>query len=181
MSENPRGIGVFIGNGDCHKDAEAMRDLFDGIGYKSLFCHDLNAPQITSIVQQAAGMTESSHDSFFLYYSGDDCVVEIETLVDYLGPKNCPNLNLKPKIILFDCCQGYAKMSSSDIKEDYDSCDEPEDTKEIMPSMNQDFLIYYSSSSGFPFKISDRQSTNEISVWTYFLMERIKKVEIRVI
>eukprot|EP00479_Gromia_sphaerica_P012053 TRINITY_DN6189_c0_g1_i1.p1 TRINITY_DN6189_c0_g1~~TRINITY_DN6189_c0_g1_i1.p1 ORF type:complete len:195 (-),score=33.34 TRINITY_DN6189_c0_g1_i1:95-679(-) len=142
----------------------------------------------TEIIMQCVQFSlrdHSNYDSFIFYFSGhggldviyghdvdmkdnaDDAIgVEIRRITDYFQRKNCESLTGKPKIFLWDCCRGNAidkaKGGWADLH----------DSHEFHAPKFEDFLYGYSSAASYVSYPGDN-TTQGLSLWTYFLTQRL--------
>eukprot|EP00479_Gromia_sphaerica_P008375 TRINITY_DN314_c0_g1_i2.p1 TRINITY_DN314_c0_g1~~TRINITY_DN314_c0_g1_i2.p1 ORF type:complete len:177 (+),score=22.99 TRINITY_DN314_c0_g1_i2:762-1292(+) len=169
-----------------------MKDILSKGGYDVKHFEDLSDKQIKKVVYNISVdiPDEVDCDSFIMYFSGhgygDKILghdvdldfasesgfgVEISQLVHHFQPQNCRSLEGKPKIFLRDCRRGGEKDTS---KGGSWALLAQQQAEFLVPKFT-DSLYGYASAPSFVAYTGDNETTNGMSVWTYFLQNDLRK------
>eukprot|EP00794_Sanderia_malayensis_P016964 gene16964-18673_t len=171
MDKYPRGLFLLINNKEflpasqmenyprngTDVDANAMQALFTELGFNVHRYDNVSCYQIRKLVKQAATMDYSNlncfvcailtHGSEGVLY-GTDGTVEIRDLTAYCRGQNLAG---KPKLFIFQACQGSDYMDGVDVTDGGDVTDGPIDdrTNDISLPAESDFIYAYSTVPGY--------------------------------
>ncbi|XP_017159209.1 caspase-8 isoform X2 [Poecilia reticulata] len=124
-----RGVCVIVDNFDFSKsyhklnnregskfDRDALKEVFQWLGYEMYTYLDYNAAQIKSLFACIGQQDHSQYDSLVCcilshgmegkVYGVDGNLVEIKLLIECINGEKCPSLIEKPKMLFIQACQG---------------------------------------------------------------------------
>uniref|UniRef100_A0A3P9NFY7 Caspase-8 n=1 Tax=Poecilia reticulata TaxID=8081 RepID=A0A3P9NFY7_POERE len=124
-----KGVCVIVDNFDFSKsyhklnnregskfDRDALKEVFQWLGYEMYTYLDYNAAQIKSLFACIGQQDHSQYDSLVCcilshgmegkVYGVDGNLVEIKLLIECINGEKCPSLIEKPKMLFIQACQG---------------------------------------------------------------------------
>ena len=125
MDKFPRGCCVIINNENfpkdrqrtgAEKDAKALEGLFNDLGFTVIVRENLSLPAVRKLLRI---MTKTDHTNssclvwIMMSHGSEDGIecsdgdnLDEKELYENFSTRNCPTLNGKPKIFIFQCCRG---------------------------------------------------------------------------
>ncbi|XP_054164161.1 caspase-3-like [Oppia nitens] len=142
-------------------DANSLFQCFSSIGFDVKMKTDLNSEQIFQYISSVAKEDHSDNDCFIcciLTHGYNDLLwaydqmYSLDTILSFFTGDNCLSLAGKPKIFIIQACRGIEYDNGVSIRVPTvgrDVCDSGCFNKTVKIPVYADFLIAYSSMSGF--------------------------------
>ena len=146
---NKDGKPLMMTRDEAKKDADALKESLDEIGYHVLYRENLTAEKMKQNLSDVCReLVRHADDSFICYisshggkrgvYGVDKKCVSVDELSKFLEPDNCRELKRKPKIFFVQACHGE---SASELIED----DEEEFVSRAHVPRRADFYFSYAT------------------------------------